>query len=207
MINQFAQIFGKHHLLSVFAVLSLGICCVAICWRLTAARYRRVLVMDKWDDRRAEIQVSRDIFGWTKHGLCFGWCEIDVQANSPDEIDAVRKTAKMEIGQQSNHVWRWVEEPPSVTLPFLERISYTKAIAVHTYSFMGIAGVFGGFTAAISVFLIVKEARAAREKASVGCCRKCGYDLRASPNRCPECGHPTAQAVQLKTRTEHRRRS
>jgi len=188
LVKQFAQIFVKHRLLSAFAVLSLVICGIAMCWRLSAARYRRILVVDKWDDRRVGIQVSRDIFGWTRDGLCFGRCRIEVQANSPDEIDAVRKTAQMKIGQQGIHVWKWVEEPPSVTLPFLERISYTKAIAVHTYSFIGTAGVFGGFAAVISFFLIIKETRAAREKNSVGCCRKCGYDLRASPDRCPECG-------------------
>jgi hypothetical protein len=47
-------------------------------------------------------------------------------------------------------------------------------------------------SATVSAVLLFRYSRKLR-RVRAGLCLKCGYDLRASTGRCPECGTPTQQ--------------
>jgi hypothetical protein len=58
-----------------------------------------------------------------------------------------------------------------------------------------IIGGFASWTFVIVPSLVAYRLRVLRAQAiearrRSGCCPSCGYDLRASPERCPECGEP-----------------
>jgi len=44
--------------------------------------------------------------------------------------------------------------------------------------------------------VLIAKARPHMKRIQEGCCPVCGYDLRATPDRCPECGTFVVQKVQ-----------
>jgi hypothetical protein len=83
-------------------------------------------------------------------------------------------------------VWQW---KPS--FKFQRNLNYVMAAmwwAAVPYALWEDMGPFLVIGCGVAGFIMLIEGNRFREPPQPGVCAACGYDLRASPDRCPECG-------------------
>lgn len=68
--------------------------------------------------------------------------------------------------------------------------SSTRSFRVLSYSAFGVRWVLVTVLSSLLPVAWIALFLHRRRAKKPGCCAKCGYDLRASPERCPECGTP-----------------
>jgi hypothetical protein len=77
------------------------------------------------------------------------------------------------------------------------------AWAVHWFSFLGPVPTLlltVGLGALVLTLTLVRKPHARRAREDAGLCTECGYDLRASEERCPECNAPLPESLTRRRR-------
>jgi hypothetical protein len=85
-----------------------------------------------------------------------------------------------------NAGWAWLPKGPSGVIIYLGGKVQTQ-IVVRFW-------VLVALTAPLPIIWFIRRRRESRWR-RLGLCSKCGYDLRATPDRCPECGTETSTVV------------
>jgi len=161
----------RHTVFNSLSVLSLLLCVASVIYG--AAGYGSTR-----DDRTVWIGMGSAVFVWSDRGVF----AIGVSTGFPNRDCAenhMRLSAPMPPPQRwSFIVFEWV------TQSCLATDGATNA-QLNSY------GAWFNIPYAIAMTLPLPVLRALsifRKRARPGCCRHCGYDLRATPARCPECG-------------------
>ncbi|MDB5318449.1 MAG: hypothetical protein JWN40_80 [Phycisphaerales bacterium] len=123
-------------------------------------------------------------------------------------VSAMTFTGEISRFAEPTEHWIWKKSPPE-DIPGIGTFPGSSAVAGFMFRRVALEGQTG-FTVLLPIpFLVVlfaplplvdvmmiRRRRRRRVRAAAGLCIACGYDLRASPEKCPECGAvPGAQAA------------
>jgi len=183
----------KRRLLNVLTILSV-VTFAAVC----AAWVRSYWAWDDFEVRRAKPFADGSVFvrSWTlesNHGwLSFHtnvaqWTAADVQKYDPYRADSFISRVQWLTHRPTRKVW------PSWHLVHYDHRAGAGGAASTAYSYSAFFARHALAAAALAIVPAVRGGRRrwrarARRRAGGRSCPSCGYDLRATPDRCPECG-------------------
>jgi hypothetical protein len=166
-----------------------------LCVLSTALWVRSYSVRDQWSYRWREVKSDHDTFGAYGRTSLGGqvwigyWWQDNTYLRRPHEGFTADTWRVGSVHQQGRHFDRPVGVDPRAWRFGFGSIWYVQAangecsIIVPHWLLLGIS--------AAPAASVVARRRWSRRRPEVPCPR-CGYDLRATPGRCPECGTASA---------------
>lgn len=133
------------------------------------------------EDRRWGLQSGRGSITYWRHW--YSWAELNPEAPLLQEPDV------HESGWIRDPVPRSFFDGSNARPTWIGRFGFDMTRSrSKTYEFDRVVLPYWFIAVCLGIWPLVGIARRLRHHTRPGTCAKCGYDLRATPNRCPECG-------------------
>jgi 4-amino-4-deoxy-L-arabinose transferase-like glycosyltransferase len=205
----------RRWLFNVLAALSLLLCIVTAAMWTIAKQHQRLWYYHHVEHQAAEIRVQHGIYGWDQYGLIVYSNETDYlygqtydrdfhpqgQPTEQDIAQAGKMANDPNVGTLIDPLvgwrFRWAIIGSSVVTTY-QRLTlysrYTRMVVIPYYRLLLLALLLP------TAWLVggVRRSRRQAHRRANNLCLNCGYDLRATPDRCPECGTPVKPS-----RTQH----
>lgn len=93
------------------------------------------------------------------------------------------------MSRQVNPLYFWLGVIGVAAVPLMLQLGVPVSVVIGLVGAAALPLVIGILAAGVAASLNARR-KTARSRKGAPTCGKCGYDLRASPDRCPECGSP-----------------
>lgn len=179
----------RRSLLTILSVISLALLATTVVsWIFAEVTPARVFVSRRWEDHRTAIDYWIRARGWNSSGLISFYAHFEWEADPPkSSVDPVRQTLQRSIGRSDKTMRYWSGTLPIVPVPRLDRVGETRAIGRDITKFSNLTIAFAMLPLIWVVRQIYRRRKTRADPTAIKC-EACGYDMRATPDRCPECG-------------------
>ena len=180
----------RRRLFTILSVVSLAFCAATVlCWIFAEVTHQRAFVSARWEDHQTSIHIRIRAHGWCNAGLIDGYEDGEWTTDLPSSsLDPVRQILRRDIGKPDQTLEYWTSTLRNISTPGLDRGGFSKAVDWEVIRFSNLAIAFAMLPLIWLALHIYRKPRSKTDPAAIKC-KVCGYDLRATPRRCPECGN------------------
>ncbi len=150
--------------------------------------YQRALVTAKWDDRQTNIQLYMSATGWRDSTFLNGNVIYQWSAKSAQSLDPMRQLLRKKFGDRNQTTRQWIPLPEFVLIPLGGGTASGGDGELYQAPISELTFVYALLPLIWLAWQVFRKWRRRRADPAAIECNACGYDMRATPDRCPECG-------------------
>ena len=159
----------------------------AICWALSATGYERAFITARWQDHGTSIDLHFSASGWRESRLINGDLDYLWRADAAHSLDSTRQLLRQEFGPPNQATRHWSPMPEIQFAAIGKGWSATQTVDLYDGSLWEMTFAYAMLPLIWLALHIYRWRRTKTDPAAIKC-GACGYDMRATPDRCPECG-------------------